>query len=520
MQSYESPREKAEEYLGVSNEFRLGDLPTEQSHPESRNLSRLALVDLSEAIRILKRIDDRALEVLPARLDRLRLLAERIQQTLESGHDVYLCGCGATGRLSLTIETLWRQQKVGTPMENRVFSFMAGGDVALIKSIEGFEDFPEHAERQLVEAGFGAGDLLISCTEGGETPWVIGATEKALELSENPPFFLYCNPDDVLSRTVERSRRVIENERIEKICLSVGPMAITGSTRMQSSTVLMAAVGVCLLTDRKSPQALAAWIDEFIRLWRVLEVGFLDAFIARECEIYRQDEFVLYEADPDFGISVLTDTTERAPTFSLLPFESVVETERALSWCYLYFPAAVDSSEAWQMLLRREPRTLEWRQINGIASMNRLLGFDFSAQLLTRRSRRSTPDAHHRFHIEWIDEGIRFQLDELSHHVKLGDVDRLTRHLVLKMLLNSLSTLIMGRLGRYQGNVMTWVRASNNKLVDRAIRFVELLLGSEGGSNSYSEICYRVFEFKEKLPEDEALVLAVVDSFRSQQARP
>jgi len=45
---------------------------------------------------------------------------------------------------------------------------MAGGDVALIHSIEKFEDFPDFGERQLRELGFKQGDLLISCSEGGE----------------------------------------------------------------------------------------------------------------------------------------------------------------------------------------------------------------------------------------------------------------------------------------------------------------------------------------------------------------
>lgn len=53
---------------------------------------------------------------------------------------------------------------------------MAGGDVALIKSVEDFEDHPEFAAQQMRDLGYTADDLLIASTEGGETPWVIGAT--------------------------------------------------------------------------------------------------------------------------------------------------------------------------------------------------------------------------------------------------------------------------------------------------------------------------------------------------------
>ena len=53
---------------------------------------------------------------------------------------------------------------------------MAGGDVAIIASVEDFEDHPEFGAHQLLSLGFADNDLLIACTEGGETPWVIGAT--------------------------------------------------------------------------------------------------------------------------------------------------------------------------------------------------------------------------------------------------------------------------------------------------------------------------------------------------------
>jgi N-acetylmuramic acid 6-phosphate etherase len=55
-----------------------------------------------------------------------------------------------------------------------------------------------------VELDFKAEDLLIASTEGGETPWVIGATIEASKISKHKPFFLYCNPDEVLF--VERSK--------------------------------------------------------------------------------------------------------------------------------------------------------------------------------------------------------------------------------------------------------------------------------------------------------------------------
>ena len=79
------------------------------------------------------------------------------------------------------------------------------------------------------------------------------------------------------------------------------------------------------------------------------------------------------------------------------------------------------------------------------------------------------------------------------------------------MILNTHSTLVMGRLGRYEGNVMTYVRASNNKLIDRAIRYIDLIIRNKGIILSYEELARILFATIEKTPVDKAIVLATVE---------
>jgi N-acetylmuramic acid 6-phosphate etherase len=90
----------------------------------------------------------------------------------------------------------------------------------------------------------------------------------------------------------------------------------------------------------------------------------------------------------------------------------------------------------------------------------------------------------------------------------------LFEHLLLKMLLNQHSTLLMGRLGRFESNLMTWVRPSNLKLIDRAIRYVSYLLAREGVRVPYEEIAVRCFELMQDLGPDESIVLKTAASFR------
>ena len=145
------------------------------------------------------------------------------------------------------------------------------------------------------ELGFGENDLLIASTEGGETPWVIGTVEYAAKHSKRNPYFTYCNPDETLVNLVERSRRVLKNDRIKKINLTVGNMGITGSTRMQATTIQMYAAGLALFAQPRlrgvtREQADSDFIPEstrklqsFIKYYENLKLGeFLKPIIEKE----------------------------------------------------------------------------------------------------------------------------------------------------------------------------------------------------------------------------------------------
>ena len=319
-------REACTEYLKVAEKFKLGTLETEKPHPRSQALSKEVNGDLPVAIESLKAIDTQALQQFRKYLPELKPLGEAIWDTLETGGNIFLCGCGATGRLSISLEVFCRKGMIGLDYQDRFIGFMAGGDAALIKSIENFEDFPEYGERQLLELGYRSNDLLISTTEGGETPFVIGATEAAAEHGNRNPWFLYCNPEEQLVETVERSRKVIQNSGINSLSLYVGPMGLSGSTRMQASTVLMAAVGWAIQYGHET-QKIEGRLCTLERAWGELDLSHLAAFISDEADAYKQNEYVLYETE-DYAVTVLTDTTERSPTFSLPPFENESDHRR------------------------------------------------------------------------------------------------------------------------------------------------------------------------------------------------
>lgn len=509
----------ADDFLKIAHEFKLGKLPTESPNPRSLNLSSEAQNDVAAAIETIKDIDRNVFRVMTDKLNHpeFNQLKEAVKKTLDSGFNIYLCGCGATGRLSLVLETIWRvtyndQQN----LKERVISFMAGGDVALINSVEKFEDFPEYGARQLMDLNFRDGDLLISTTEGGETPFVIGATLKASEVSGNKPFILYCNPDDVLCEVATRSREMIENKNIFKINLSTGPMALTGSTRMQATTILMYYVGLAMFfCNEKTTDKAKSELNKTFNLIEELDFSFLKDFIVKESDIYKKGDYLLYETDSYLGISILTDTTERSPTFSLYPFENINDEIKNPSLSYLFFKEETDGKKSWNKLLLRDPRPFHWPEVTDKTSAQRLYGFDFSSNLLTLRSKYLKGN-HHHFKIYFIESEnkITFELDGLKKEIHFDNLSLLSVHTVLKVMLNNLSTIIMGRMNRYEANLMTWVRASNNKLIDRAVRYASVLLKKDNIEVSYEDLVRECFRLKEILPRDQALVLELVKEIK------
>jgi len=292
------------------------------------------------------------------------------------------------------------------------------------------------------------------------------------------PWFLYCNPDSTLEN-LQRCREVLSHPNVKKLNLTCGAMALTGSTRMQASTVQMAAAGFALLYDWKNSQEMFQTMNSW-REWQSNQNwSGLIPFIESEARAHAAGVPVTYLCESPIAISLLTDTTERSPTFSQPAFENVDLGEKAAP-IYLAVAGANTPQEAWHKLLSREPRCLEWSEFGGKIGRDVLDGFDISSHAVTRRG-------GERVEFHQLPGQILWQSGTNRWSQPLWDNHPLTTHLSLKMVANALSTLMMGRRGFYLDNVMTWVKPSNNKLIDRATRYVQLLAARRGVTVSYPE---------------------------------
>ncbi len=394
------------DYVVNKTQFQLHTLLTEQRHAKTWTLSEKIQGDTLAGLRMLLAVDadvSARLAELAAQPRVLEGLAAEIGLALAEKRRIYVYGCGATGRLAKQMESafwrpFWRRVKaepgiwaklrgrLDPAVEESLIGEMTGADRALISSLEGFEDLTLIGRLQLQDRGIRPGDVVIAVTEGGETSSVIGTVLAAHEQVRARPgysaeaarrrlYFVYNNPDDRL-RPFERSRKVLDEPGISKINLTTGPQAITGSTRMQATTietfviasVLETAVEAYLrpLLSRKEMErlgfrqetTLAARLRAFAPLLAELvrQAPALVRLTDLEASVYGKGRFATYFAQTGL-ITVFIDSTERSPTFRLYPLDTVREPKRKC-WIQVWTDAP-DGRAAWAAFLGRPFRGLK-----------------------------------------------------------------------------------------------------------------------------------------------------------------
>ena len=546
----EAARAKARDFIDNEGQFHLGFLPTEQSNPITATLEEDFRRSTLAGVQCLQR-GDRQIPITMRHVfagEKFEALVASIVDTLHSGKGrIIFSGCGATGRLSILLESMWRdffhrraaelsQEEIA--LADRSASIMTGGDFALIRSVEFFEDFAEGGRRQAAALGVGGDDTFVAITEGGETSSVLGTLEYAAGHGAKC-FLVFNNPADILRSRLERSRRAIDDPRVTVLDIYCGSMSLAGSTRMQATTseqllcscALEAAL--CRLMPRFAHEVAPDFTTAFETLLAGLEsregrAGLVKA-IEFEKGVYGEHGRITYLADRCM-LDLFTDNTERSPTFMLPPLRSSMEKGLAQSWAFVKNPLH-KTEQCWSEMMRRHPRCLEFTSedarslgmpkrfvdtpprikysdlvtymIGNEPAPERIEGFARAAAVtLTVGDRpRRYLEAADRLSAAW-PERIGFHIGRIGGgaaapdiHVDMDIADsplEIWKHLVVKLAFNCLSTGTMAAMGRVAGNWMSWVSISNKKLIDRGIRLL-----SELGGVGYEEAAQRIFAAEE-----------------------
>ena len=589
--------EASKDFLENEKQFHLGVIPTEQSNPLTRNLSATIAKDTAKGVKTILSADKYIAKVAREQFNTKEFAAfvDDIKRCMDERKKVVFSSVGASGRMAIQMDGAWRTFWQGLvdkipahrfeflEMAEVVSSFTTGGDRALVRSVENFEDYMTFGAKQVDEAEMGPGDVLVALSECGLSASINGSAVRGYELGVKT-YYLFCNPEHILRTHLDRARKVFEcldeyaaNQKagidngkyIVKIPLFVVNMAVSGSTRMQVTTVELLAAGAALevaanrwlqenLTEEELKVikgemiSLDQYADAFESLNKQLSSGKalkgLASAVEMEVETYSQNGLVTYITH-DYLLDIMTDTTERQPTFTLPPFKKFKEQTDNLSWAYIKDPL-YPNEVAWQHVFRRPIKGLEWTvedyvemkasqdiinnppKVSGAEVLEYVIGYEDDPSRYSRKVSKlvlidingsATPEI-----VEWYNKEVvkysggvvirfgqipaaKIAKDEIRIPVELPRTcTDIMYHLLVKVAFNCLSTGTMAKMGRVYGNWMVQVLPTNKKLIDRSTRIIAAL-----ANIPYEQANQEFFKsYYNRKPEDEYKESYVVETLR------
>ena len=512
--------EEAHRFVTQEKDYRMSYIEAEKPHPHTRTLSQTYAKSVEDGVKMILEVDQqmaqRAVQALNS--PEYVAFADAIRTTIKNGGRVIFSGCGSSGRLSMGLERAWRNgilnlmnkyPQVANILEDHLESvgnIMTGGDYAVIRAAESFEDSTAMGKLQTKLLGLTEKDLVVGVTATGETTSILGTVYQAMQQSV-PVYMLICADPTPLPEKMARCRDVYTHPTCRVLSLPCGPMALTGSTRMQSSTFEQLAAAIALegamwdiLEQSGIPseyRGYSWYAEQFLasveKLLSPKSLKQLANATTLEQTVYEAGGLMTLYAD-HFLMDVLTDTTERSPTFMTPPFCTLDMANQPQSWAFVKNPTC-DTEEAWNRCFLREPHCIEWdaetyrslgfteKQIKAIPDITHNALFKFCIGQESMSQRENSPCSH----ALWVDTASAPQsfkrcaaAYKSSSELTLAAADvslpethmEIFEHLCLKIMLNTLSTGVMARMGRIHGNWMTCMAISNKKLMDRGARII------------------------------------------------
>jgi len=149
---------------------------------------------------------------------------------LAAGGRLAYAGAGTSGRIA--VQDAVELVPTFDWAEDRLVVLMAGGEAALLHSVENAEDQADQAEAAVAAHGLGAADLLVGVAASGSTPFTVAAV-RAARAAGALTVGVANSPGSALLAAAEVA-----------VAIETGAEAIAGSTRMKAGTAQKAALNL------------------------------------------------------------------------------------------------------------------------------------------------------------------------------------------------------------------------------------------------------------------------------------
>ncbi|WP_182907333.1 N-acetylmuramic acid 6-phosphate etherase [Microbispora sp. H13382] len=197
----------------------LAALATEQSDPR---FSEIDTLPTEEIARLMNAADAAVPAAVGRAVPAISAAVDAIAARMADGGRLLYVGAGTSGRLAV-LDASECPPTFGTHPD-LVQGIIAGGEAALVRSVEGAEDDAEAGAAVIRGKAVGPRDSVVGISASGRAPYVVAAVEQARRLGALT-VGLACNTGTPLARAADHAVEVI-----------VGPEVVTGSTRLKAGT--------------------------------------------------------------------------------------------------------------------------------------------------------------------------------------------------------------------------------------------------------------------------------------------
>src|SRR5687768_12936743 len=193
---------------------------TERRNPRTQSID---VASPREIVALLNAEDALVPGAVGAQASELARVVELAEASFRAGGRLLYVGAGTSGRLGV-LDAAECPPTFGTPPD-LVVGIIAGGAVALVRSVEGAEDDVNAGLGVMDERQVSARDLVVGIAASGTTPYLRAALSRAHALGARTALVTCAEPPAILRETCDVC-----------VVLRVGPEVVTGSTRMKAGT--------------------------------------------------------------------------------------------------------------------------------------------------------------------------------------------------------------------------------------------------------------------------------------------